>query len=305
MLGLFLTFSHALVPDGYHTFHIKAEKPFSITLTTSMLVLAVHDRPANVQFVVIDPLNQTFTIPIDNLSHVIFADVTLVAFLKDPAGPSHTINFWLLPKNLCSSNSYSAVVDDRVSFSLRGSAVRSDFCVFLHSNAKRYSASLDFDSSVPGTLIEFDTNSDRADQSCERGSICEFSARSPFMVRVVNVTNAQFTAAVSFSADRETIDLYGCGVRPIPFFPNQAGTDGLVISDVQCISTAETTLRKTGIVMMLLVTFLVCVINAQRYGLIDLKTLIGRPREVERFLSLKEKPLVEATQGIDVEERAV
>jgi hypothetical protein len=299
MFVVFLSaFTFALALNDYHTFTVKPDRPFSMALDTSILVLDIGIIPSeDLQLTVVNRLNQTQIVPMTSQSHLMFVETTLAISLINPAARPHEIHFWLLQAHLCAAVSYSVIIDHRVSFQLNSDSGNSEFCVFTHSgSADSYSAFLDFRSTMRQTRIEFYTNSATPDWTCPLNSICSFSSRQPFVVRFANVTTANLIAAVSLSADRENIDPYGCDVKPIPFLVEpraQTPIDGLSISDIQCGSMAENTLKNVGIGVSVAAAVLVVLVWMHHWGVIDLKRILLCSGETERFVVLKENPYTE------------
>jgi hypothetical protein len=297
----------ALAANGYHQFTVAHDHPFTVTLRKSMLVLALDEVPPDaVNFSVVDRRNRTLMVPIAAFSHLILFETSLSITVPARSRLRYLIHFWLIPRHLCSSVSYSGIVDHRVTFQLRSDSVHSDFCLFSQAGASSYSAAIDFQSSLAATRVEFYTNSKSADRVCKRPSLCRFSARRPFFVRVANATNAEFEAVVSLAARRGGVDSHECSVKPIPVLvepPIQVPMGRLTITDVKCVSQAENTLRTVvfdiavGLVALALLALL------HWSGVINLRVLWKCSGESERFGALKENPYADPLPNIVIDEK--
>jgi hypothetical protein len=273
---------------GYHTFVVKPNRPFCVTLQHSMLVFALDEvPPSRVNFTVIDPKNRTLPVPMQTFTHILFFDTTI--FVSVPKGESFPLHYWLIPTDLCSAISYSAIADHQLTLKLHSPSLPSDFCIFSQSGAASYSATLDYHSDSTKGKIEFWTNSISPARRCRRNSLCQFTSRRPFFMRVINATDAEFEARVHFTALRRSIQSYECGIRPLPIVirpPIQMPMGVIEISDIACVSMAEDVLSwvVTGIAVVTLISVLLCILHCS--GVIDLKFLVRK----DRFKELGENP---------------
>jgi hypothetical protein len=293
MLSVFL-FTVVISLNDYHIFTVKPDRPFSMTLDRSILVLAISKPSEDLQLTIVNHLNQTQIIPMTYWSHLMFTETSIAISLKNPAAMAIQIHCWLLPNHFCDAVSYSVIVDHRISFQLLSDSAASNFCLFAHSGkANRYSTFLDFHSTVAQAGVEFYTNSIVPDYTCQLNSICTFASERPFITRFANVTKANLAAAITLSADRESIDPYECGVKRIPFIvepPVHTPMSEVSISDTKCVSMAENTLKNIGIGVTVVVAVLVLLTWMHLWGVIDLKAMMLGSRETVRFLLLKENP---------------
>jgi hypothetical protein len=302
LYGLFtLTISAS---KGYHTFTVKPDRPFSVSLSRNMLVLTLVDiPPESLNFTVSDRSNCTHPVPIGQHSHIAFYKTSIFASISKG---SFMLHFWLIPTNLCGSVSYSAVADYQVIFEIRSNLLPSDFCIFSQSGASSHKVDLHYQSDGTNNSAAFYTNGERSAKSCGPGSLCRFSSSRPFFVRFSNVYEAGFDAKLSVVVNRHSIETADCGFRPIPVLiepPMQMPLGGLLVLDLHCSSMAVAVLRVIlagGLAFICAVALLVVL---HRTGCIDMRPLCGCTNEQHHFDSLRDNPYAgQLDQGVGIED---
>jgi hypothetical protein len=301
---LILTFIQAVftVKDGYHSFRISESKPFSVSLSTKMIIFALDEPPPpSINFSVVDRRNRTSPIPISTITHLQLFETTI--HVTAPPKITYVLHYWIFPRSLCSSVSYAAIADRSISFELSSPRLTSNFCIFPQSGSRSYTWSIDYQSAAPSAAIEFYSNTRQISQVC-KGHSCSHTSSSPVFVRVVNATDYEFRAAVAFTTFRTGISSYECSIKTTPLLiqlPVQIPSDLVSVTDIKCTSMAETILiwLVIGIVIVGIVTVLVLVL--QLYGVINIRSMFGLSVESEHFTTLRENPYAseldpEATQ---------
>jgi hypothetical protein len=283
---------------GYHTFTVRHDRPFAISLKKNLLVFALDEPPSSTTtFTVVDRHNRSIPLPFLIFTHLYFFETTILVTV--PYGSICVLHYWLLPTSLCSSISYAAIADHQLSFRLSSDSVKTDFCIFTQSGASAYTAILDYYSASPRGRIEFYTSSVGPDKRCKRNGICQFKSNRPFFIRVVNVTDFQFDASISLWALRRSIESSECLIQPIPVViepPVQVPLGAMVTSEIKCVSMAEDMLRYVGIGAAIFVAALGALVVLHRIGFINVRTLFGCTKESDRFDALKESPYADPLQ---------
>jgi hypothetical protein len=287
---------------GYHTFAVKHDRPFAVILNENILVVALDEvPPPYVNFTVVDRKNQTTAVPMSTFSHILFFKTTI--FVSVVGRRVFSLHYWLIPTTVCSAVSYSAIADHQLTFRLQSDNARSDFCIFSQSGAGSYSAILDYHSEAPRPRVEFWTQSTGPARRCKRGRLCEFRSSRPFFLRVANITDAAFHAAITFWAFRWAVDSSECSMKPIPFLvepPIQIPMGVMSVAGIQCVSMAEDVLRYTAIVLCVGAVGVAVLCALHWSGYINLRATCGCTREGDRFRDLKENPYAEPLPAIGV-----
>jgi hypothetical protein len=270
---------------------VTSAKPFCVALTTKTLVLALDDTPPIwVNFSVIDRKNASYPIPISTLSHLQLLETTILVTAEKRH--SYVLHYWLIPRTLCSSVSYATIADRSISFELATPAFKSDFCIFPQSGASTYSWSIGSHTTGHFSQIDFYTRASEAAKTCT-SDVCEYSSSKPTFVRISADRDREFSASVAFTTFRSSIASYECSIKALPLLidpPVQIPMDLMSVSEIKCISMAETVLiwMAIGIGAVGIVAVLVCLLHA--CGVINVKMICGCRTEVDHFTSLKENP---------------
>jgi hypothetical protein len=279
MLALILPSTLFALPDGYHSFKVNHKRPFYISLTDRVLFFAFDEYPhPDVNFTLIDTKGQAAPIPMTSFTHIQFFQTAVR--VSTTRGHPYVLHYWLLPPQLCSSVSHSALADHSISFKLS-----SDFCLFSQSGASSYDTTLDFDSQSAHARAELWTTARRPDRKCRSGG-CRWRSRKPFFVRVVNASDAEFTSAFALSVFRNGVQSLECSLKPLPIMAGpaiQTPMGFLAVTDIKCVSMAVYLLRVIVIAVALLVLL-------QATGFIDVRTCFGCGAEADDFNTLKTNP---------------
>jgi hypothetical protein len=266
---------------GYHTFTVKHDHPFAISLKKNLLVFALNEILSPVvNFTVIDRRNRSIQIPFVTFTHLYFFETTILVTV--PSGRICLLHYWLLPTALCSSISYAAIADHQLSFRLSSDSVKSDFCIFTQSGASTYTAIMDYYSASPRSRIEFYTSSVGPDKRCRGNGICEFKATRPFFIRVANVTGSEFDAKFTVWALRRSIESSECMIQAIPIViepPILMPLGAMLTSEIKCVSMAEDMLRYIVIALGVVVAGGGVLVLLHRIGYINIMAIFGCMKE--------------------------
>lgn len=295
--SFFLAFSR-----GFHTFTVTHHTPFHIRLSKNNLYFIFDEQPPpEIKFVAIDSLNKTHSVLMNSLSHAMFFDTIL--YVSSPKNIRYTLNFWLIPNQICSGVSHSVIADFAVSMDLSSPKTPSDFCIFSQGSSSSYHSELVYKSGSPISRVEYYTFPDKPSVKCKNGKKCTFSSSSPFFIRLTSVSGFKFKSSLLYKVNRHNFDSYECSFKAIPFMIDgllQMQAGNLNVKHLKCLSAAEemlstVTLIASGIIVgIMVITLLHCA------GIINLKTLLGCNKEHKRFNKLKENPYASTIQQDEI-----
>jgi hypothetical protein len=282
MLSLFLALAEAHAV-GFQTVKVTPRRPFRISLSAELLVVALDDVPdVNVSFACVDRANRSFPIPLYGLSYFQLANVTLV--VTAPPSVAFTLPFWVLPPHFCASDNYVAIADRRLLVNLTARSGAREACIFSQSGASSHDVQL----TSHGTVIDFFTRPDHLFRTCT--DECDFNYGLPFIVRLRNLT-ADFAVTFDLTVFRKDLDSHECDFREIPRLAKSSVVGGggtLVISEPNCLSMAEAIVSYMAVGGAIAVTIVGMLVLLWKMGFIDLSAVCSCSQEYEKFESLRE-----------------
>jgi hypothetical protein len=277
----------------YHAFTVTPDRPFSIRLQKSMLVLTLaHPPPDSVVLTVSDRANRTHALPLGQHSHIAFFKTSVFATISSG---SFTLEFWLIPASLCGSVSYSATADYRLLFEVRSNYLPADFCIFSQSSVA-HRVYLTYRSDGTNNTAAFYAATDARPQICHASELCRFESNRAFFLRFSDVYEAGFEATISIVANRRTIEAAECGFRPVPVLiepPMQLPLGDFSVPRVQCTSAAGDVLRVAVAGILATAASLALLAVLHLAGCIDVRAICRCSLEREHFDALRAHALAD------------
>ena len=215
------------------------------------------------------------------------------------------LTFWYLPQAYCTDISY----DFSTSFSLKTSFFFkkgfNSFCLFPPLRIKKHEIKIKIYSDNEESSIEFYGSKNERIKSCSGDSLCTFSSKKPFYVRILKTNSYPLSVALLYHPKLDsTYSLFHskyCGMRAIPYF--LGGKLQIPDSKIQntskevCVSLG--THYKNIFLLSCLTLFIAALTIAFLHysDVIDISYLFGQTNESSRFGYLKNKRKLLAEQS--------